>query len=138
MSLFPFATDEEIALASDEVTASSIREYEIDFKTHQLTGRIVEGVDAIGVWANLAIRTKRYHWVIYSWFHGEEFTSLIGNSYSDEYLHSEVQRYLNECLFENEHITAIENLEVSQIKDKLYIKFRMVTDVGSKEVEVNV
>lgn len=45
---------------------------------------------------------------------------------------------MEECLFENEHITGIEDLEVSQIKDVLYIKFRMITDVGSKEVEINV
>ena len=138
MSLFPFATDTEVTLASPEVTASSIREYEIDFKTGRLTGRIVEGVNALCVWAYLALKAKRYRWVIYSWYYGEEYTNLIGYSYSDEYLHSEVQRYLEECLFENEHITGIEDLEVSQIKDVLYIKFKLITDVGSKEVELNV
>ena len=138
MSLFPFATDTEVALASTEVTASSIREYEIDFKTGRLTGKIVEGVDALCVWAYLALKTKRYRWVIYSWYYGEEYTNLIGYSYSDEYLMSEVQRYMEECLFENEHITGVDDLEVSQIKDKLYIKFKLITDVGSKEVELNV
>lgn len=138
MSLFPFVTNEEVTLPSTEVIASSIREYEIDFKTEQLTGRIVEGVDAICVWAYLALKAKRYRWVIYSWYYGEEYTNLIGYSYSEEYLKSEVQRYMNECLLENEHIKDIENLEVSQIKDKLYVKFTLVTDVGSKEVELNV
>ena len=138
MSLFPFATDEEIALVTPEVTASSIREYEIDFKTGKLTGRIVEGVEALYVWAYLALKAKRYRWIIYSWYYGGEHTNLIGYSYSDEYLQSEVQRLLEECLFENEHITGIEDLEVSQIKDKLYLKFKLVTDVGSKEVEVDV
>lgn len=138
MSLFPFATDREIALASTEVTASSIREYEIDFKSGRLTGRIVEGVDALCVWAYLALKAKRYRWIIYSWYYGEEYTSLIGYSYSEEYLKSEVRRYMEECLFENEHITGIDELEVSQIKDKLYIKFTLVTDVGSKEVELDV
>ena len=130
MSLFPFATDEEVALATPEVTASAIREYELDFETGKLTGRIVTGVDAICVWAYLALKAKRYY--------GEEYTNLIGNSYSEEYLHSEVQRYMEECLFENEHITAIEELSVKQINEKLYIKFRLVTDVGSKEVELDV
>ena len=45
---------------------------------------------------------------------------------------------MEECLFENEHITGVEDLEVSQIKDTLHIKFKLVTDVGSKEVEMNV
>lgn len=138
MSLFPFATDTELALAETTVTASSIREYELDFKSGKLTGKIVEGVDALCVWAYLALKAKRYRWVIYSWGYGEEYTNLIGYSYSEEYLHSEVERYMLECLLENEHITGIEDLEVSQIKDKLYIKFKLVTDVGSKEVEMNV
>ena len=138
MSLFPFATNEEIALSSPEVTASSIREYEVDFKSGRLTGRIVEGVDALCVWAYLALKAWRYRWVIYSWGYGNEVYDLIGNSYSEEYLRSECRRYVEECLFENEHITGIEDLEVSQIKDVLYIKFRLITDVGSKEVEINV
>ena len=138
MSLFPFATDEEVSLASTEVTASSIREYGLDFKSGRLTGKIVEGVDALCVWAYLALKAKRYRWVIYSWGYGDEVYDLIGNSYSEEYLRSECRRYMEECLFENEHITGIEDLEVSQIKDVLHIKFRMITDVGSKEVEMDV
>ena len=138
MSLFPFATDTEITLANTEVTASSIREYEIDFKNGRLTGRIVEGVDALYVWAYLALKAKRYRWEIYSWYYGDECTKLIGNSYSEEYLKSEAQRYIEECILENEHITGVKDLEVSQIKDKLTIRFTLVTDVGSKEVELDV
>ena len=138
MSLFPFATDEEIALVTPNVTASSIREYELDFETGRLTGRIVTGVDALCVWAYLALKAKRYRWVIYSWQYGEEYTNLIGYSFDEDYLYSEVKRYLEECLFMNEHITGIENLEVSQVNDVLYIRFKMITDVGSKEVSVYV
>ena len=139
MSIFPFAMeDEEITLTNTEVTASSIREYEIDFKTGRLTGKIVEGVDALCVWAYLALKANRYRWVIYSWTYGEEITNLIGNSHSEEYLYSEVKRYIEDCLLENENITGIDNLEVSHIKDKLTIKFTLITVVGSKEVELNV
>lgn len=138
MSLFPFATNEEIALVTPKVTASSIREYEIDFSTGKLTGRIVEGVDALCVWAYLALKAVRYRWVIYSWGYGSEHMNLIGNSYSEEYLKSEVQRYMEECLFENEHITGVADLEVSQVKDLLRVKFRLITDVGSKEVVMDV
>ena len=130
MSLFPFATTEDLTLTDQEVTASSIREYEIDFEKGTLTGRIVTGVDAL--------KAKRYRWIIYSWGYGDEVYDLIGYSYSEEYLNSEVRRYMEECLFENEHITGVQDLEVSQIKDVLHIKFTLVTDVGSKEVEMDV
>lgn len=138
MSLFPFVTDEEIAQATPEVTASSIREYELDFKTGRLTGRIVTGVDALCVWAYLALKAKRYRWVIYSWQYGEEYTNLIGYSFDEDYLYSEVKRYIEECLFVNEHITGIEDLTVNQVNEMLYIRFRMITDVGSKEVSMDV
>lgn len=138
MSLFPFATDQELALVTPEVTASSIREYGIDFDTGRLTGKIVTGVDALCVWAYLALKAKRYRWVIYSWQYGEEYTNLIGYSFDEDYLYSEVKRYIEECLFINEHITAIEDLEVNQVNEKLHIRFKMVTDVGSKEVTVYV
>lgn len=138
MSLFPFATDEEIALVTPDVTASSIREYELDFATGRLTGRIVTGVDALCIWAYLALKAQRYRWVIYSWQYGEEYTNLIGYSFDEDYLYSEVKRYIEECLFINEHITAIEDLTVFQVKEKLYVKFKLVTDVGSKEVAIDV
>lgn len=138
MSLFPFATDDEIALVTPDVTASSIREYELDFATGRLTGRIVTGVDALCIWAYLALKAQRYRWVIYSWQYGEEYTNLIGYSFDGDYLYSEVKRYIEECLFINEHITAIEDLTVSQVKEKLYVKFKLVTDVGSKEVAIDV
>ena len=67
MSLFPFVTTEDLTLTDQEVTASSIREYEIDFEKGTLTGRIVTGVDALCVWAYLALKAKRYRWIIYSW-----------------------------------------------------------------------
>lgn len=66
MSLFPFVTTEDLTLTDQEVTASSIREYEIDFEKGTLTGRIVTGVDALCVWAYLALKAKRYRWIIYS------------------------------------------------------------------------
>ena len=138
MSLFPFGADEELELDSTEVTASSIREYGLDFESGKLTGKIVEGVEALCVWAYLALKAQRYSWAIYSWYYGEEYTSLIGQSYSDEYLLMEVQRYIEECLLENEHITGVEELEISHVKDTLHIKFKMITDVGSEEVELDV
>lgn len=138
MSLFPFASTEEINLVTPDVTASSIREFEYDFKKERLTGRIVTGVDALCVWAYLALKAKRYRWVIYSWQYGEEYTNLIGYSYDEDYLYSEVKRYIEECLLINEHITGIADLEVVQVKDKLSISFTLVTDVGSKEMMVDV
>lgn len=137
MSLFPFSTT-NVNTATTRAVSSPVREYEIDFTSGRLTGRIVEGVDAIYNWAYLALKARRYKWLIYSWFYGAEHYNLIGYSYSDEYLQSEAKRYIEECLKENEHITGITDLVVSRDKDLLSMRFTLVTDVGSKEVEISV
>lgn len=69
---------------------------------------------------------------------GKEHNPSCGVLLQQKVTNSEVRRYMEECLFENEHITGVQDLEVSQIKDVLHIKFTLVTDVGSKEVEMDV
>ena len=138
MSLFPFVSDEEVALVKPDKTSSSVKEYGLNFETGRLTGKIVTGVDAICVWAYLALKAKRYKWIIYSWQYGEEYTNLIGYSFDEDYLYSECKRYIEECLFVNEHITGIEDLIVNQVNEKLHISFRLITDLGSKEVSLYV
>lgn len=133
MSLFPFI-DDQLELVDEEI--ETIREYELDFTTGKLTGKIVEGVNALAVWAYLALKVRRYNYIIYSWYYGEEYTNLIGYTYSEDYLNSEVKRYIEECLKENKHIKGIDKLTVNHVNDKLNISFRLLTDVG--EVEMNV
>ena len=41
------------------------REYGINFQTGQLTGKIVEGVEAIKVWIWLCLHTERFRQAIY-------------------------------------------------------------------------
>lgn len=52
--MFPFADTE-----SDDITEEEYvpKEYGIDFKTGQLSGKIVEGVDALMVWCWIALHT---------------------------------------------------------------------------------
>lgn len=148
MGLFPFFTDEDdesleleepvVINAEDDTTEEPYREYELDPVTGKLTGRIIEGTDAVAVWALLALRSERYDHTIYSWDFGEEFSAMIGNSYEPDLLQSEVQRMVEECLLVNEHITGIKDLVAEQIDDLLHITFTLVTDQGDAEVDVNV
>lgn len=55
--MFPFEETEE---ETQEENLYIPREYGIDFETGQLSGKMVEGYDALLVWAWLALRTPRY------------------------------------------------------------------------------
>ncbi len=129
---FPFETEE----VEVEESLKIPKEYEIDFTTGQLTGKIVEGVEAIKVWIYNALRTARYRYNIFSWDYGSEVEELIGHSYSQEYLNVEARRMVEDCLLINENITSITGFSISLVNDKLNANFTANTLLG--EVKINV
>ena len=130
MGLFP--TYIESNAATEQTQENKIpKEYEIDFKTGQLTGRIVEGVEAIKVWIWLVLQTPRYRYYIYSWDYGNEFEELIGRGYSEEYINAEAQRMTEDCLLVNEYIESITDFSVGMENDQLTISFTANTIYGT-------
>lgn len=139
--MFPYEEDlEEIEETEDAEEEEEYypKEYDINFNTGKLTGKIAEGARALAVWCYLALQTERYAFHQYSWDYGCEITELIGHNYSDEYVYSEIERMLTECLEVNPYINGIENLQVTREKDTIHIQFRILTDYGKEEVTANV
>lgn len=134
--MFPFIdTDDEDVQESEQYIP---REYGINFETGQLSGKIVEGYDAILVWTWLALHTPRYRYYIYSEDYGQEYEDLIGKSYSSELTQSELERMTEECLMENPYITGIENFSCIKEEEKVKISFSLITTLGDGEVSTNV
>lgn len=134
--IFPFE-DEEAEL-NDEEEEYLPRERGIDFATGQLNGKIVEGVDAVLVWAWMALHTPRFRHYIYSWDYGQEFDTLIGKGYPDAYIKAELQRMVEECLTVNPYIEGIDNFGYKKEGDKVIISFQILTDFGEKGVQMEV
>lgn len=136
--MFPFVdTDNE----DDDIQEEELyipKEYGINFETGQLSGKIVEGYDAILVWAWLALHTPRYRYYIYSEDYGQEYEDLIGKSYSSELTQSELERMTEECLMENPYITGIENFSCIKEEEKVKISFSLITTLGDGEMSTNV
>ena len=133
MGLFPaYIEDEEIV---EELTEEleTPREFGIDFTTGQLTGIIVEGVEAIKVWIYFALQIARYRYFICSWEYGNEIEDLYGKGYSAEHLESEISRMIEECLLENEYIekAVVENTEYKLGKLKAKVT---VTTIYEEEI----
>lgn len=130
---FPFEIEDSNAVINENEV---LREYEIDFKSGRMTGRIVEGLEAIKAWIYLALNVPRYRHVIYSWDYGSELDSLIGQGYTQDHLETEVNRMIEEALLINKNILSIDNLVVAQESDKISVSFTASTIYG--EVEINV
>ena len=133
--MFPFEETEE---ETQEENLYIPREYGIDFETGQLSGKMVEGYEALLVWAWLALRTQRYRYYIYSEDYGQEYENLVGKSYSEELTDSELERMTEECLTENPYITGIENFSCVKQEEKITLTFRLITELGDGEVNTDV
>lgn len=133
--MFPFdIEDDEVDVV--EVEEKERADYEIDFATGCLTGRIITGLDATVQRATLVLNTDRYFYAQYSWFHGHELSTLIGQHYDAAYTKCEVQRMLEEALMEDPDVLGVLNLDCHMEKDTLTGSFILDTIYGRREMYV--
>lgn len=132
MSILPSFMQTQITERTQTANAIIIpKEYGIDFNTGQLTGRIVEGIEAIKVWVWLCLRTQRFRYPIYSWSYGTDMEQYIGQGLTIEYLETDLKDEIEEVLRVNEYITGIENYSCIQTGSKVQIQFTVQTTLGS-------
>ncbi len=131
MSLIPFIS-EQVESKNNDI----YKEYEFDFNSSQLTGKILDGKAALKMWIYKVLLTKRYIYPIYSWDYGQDLEELIGQGYENDYIKSEVERRIQECLMINERIIRCHSFEINLINDKLKVSFTVDTTFG--EVTINV
>ena len=135
--MFPFDIDDaELDVEVEEDKEPS--DYEIDFETGKLTGRIITGLPAIKQWVMIVLGTDKYYYTQYSWDHGCELRDLIGKGFKQDYIESEVKRIITDALSMSKDIKGISNLVVSYEGDTLTAAFTLDTIYGSEEVMVDV
>lgn len=135
--MFPFDIDDaELDVEVEEDKEPS--DYEIDFETGKLTGRIITGLPAIKQWVMIVLGTDKYYYTQYSWDHGCELRDLIGKGFKQDYIESEVKRIITDALSMSNDIQGISNLEVSYEGDTLTVAFTIDTIYGEEEVMANV
>lgn len=114
------------------------KEYGIDFATGQLTGKIVEGKEAIKVWIWNCLKTQRFRYPIYSWDYGTDLEQYIGQTVSEEFLNADCEDEIREAMLVNPYITDIEDFMADFRGTRLNISFTAVTKFGDAEVEHSV
>lgn len=124
MGLFPAYIENEEILDEPIGEIETPREFGINFATGQLTGVIVEGIEAVKVWCYIALQVARYRYFICSWEYGNEIEDLFGKGYSAEHLKSEISRMTEECLLVNG------NIERVKITDERFAKGRFSANIS--------
>lgn len=139
MSILPSFMQTQIADRAQTASAIEIpKEYGIDFTTGQLTGQIVEGIEAIKVWIWNCLHTQRFRYPIYSWDYGADLEQYIGQSVTEEFLNADCEDEIREALLINPNITDIDDFEATFDNGSLSISFTAVTKFGETEVNYDV
>ena len=114
------------------------KEYGIDFETGQLTGEIVEGIEAVKVWIWMCLHTQRFRYPLYSWDYGADLEQYIGQTVTEEFLNADCEDEIREALLVNPYIEEIEDFKASFDNGRLSISFGARTKFGETEVEYSV
>ena len=139
MSLFPFVSN------TDEVKIDNsfplYREVAWDFEKdtpifENGDFKIVEGNEAIKVWAYKALLTPRYNHSIYSWDYGSELMDLIGKAYTPSLTKEEAKRYIKEALEINPYVLEVSVIDTSFNNGLLSASIKLLTIYGESEVTI--
>lgn len=136
--MFPFDLEDDEIDAEEIEEEPEKQEYEVDFKTGKLTGRMISGIEAVKQWLTIALAIDRYKYTQYSWENGAELSSLIGQGYDRDYVDSEAERMIREVASLNEDITNVTSFNIDFTGDRLIIAFKVETIYGEEEMTVDV
>lgn len=110
--------------------------YYIDFDRNRIIGT-VDDIEAVKQAIYLILQTERYESLIYNFYYGTEFDSLIGKS--RELITSELERRIREALLEDDRIVRVTDFTIEFASDKAIVEFTVNTifgDIESIEWEV--
>lgn len=110
--------------------------YYINRNTNRISGYI-DDKNAIVQAIYLILSTERYESVIYNWYYGTEFDSLVGKD--RDFVKSELKRRIAEALLEDDRILDVTDFDITFNKDIANVVFLVETNIGDINInwEVN-
>jgi hypothetical protein len=140
MSLLPSfsITYSNQGTATQTSALASLKEWDVDFDTGQMTGQLVTGTRAVEVWIWKCLQTQRFRHAIYSWQYGSELESYIGKALQQEYIDTDVRLAIEDALLINPEIESITDFDGQLDGDTLHLAITVNTIYGSATVSTEV
>lgn len=109
--------------------------WKLDAARGRIIGRL-DGLEAVKQAAFKILETPRYYYLIYTANYGSELETLIGMN--PTFLKSEAARMIREALTQDDRITSVENIRITNIGDNLLIECMIISSYGSFEINQEV
>lgn len=105
--------------------------YYINSKTGHISS-MIDGKESIIQAVYKALDTEKLGYEIYGWLYGLDMEPFIGQDL--DYIQTNIQSYIEDCLLQDDRINAIQNLIVEQQEiDSCLITFNVDTTEGMIE-----
>ena len=141
-----FPSVDETIQQNTENKSSGTKSYLFDFAKGDFVvqdGKLVacDGIEAIRVWIEKIIRTEKGRFLIYDdteyGCHLEDL--IIGNSYTVEFIESELKREIEEALLQNPQISAVGNFKITRGVNNLTVQMEVfLNGTGANSITVTV
>lgn len=140
-SIFPFIDPQELEQVGDALPLAKEWAWDferLEFKTRNGRMYLVEENEAIKIWIWKLFKTPRFRTLIYNWDYGHELEELIGQGFTEGFLTSEAERYIDEAIEYNlgDYVIDLENIDIDFEGNELTIKFTAITPYGEVEIVV--
>lgn len=125
-------TDNILLENLETVAEQTSRTYCLDIEKNTISN-FCDGVQAMRQTIYCILNTERFNHLIYSWNYGIETEHLIGANTT--YIIPELERVITEALLQDTRIAEVKEFNFDVEKNKVIVKFTVVTTVGDIEIE---
>lgn len=110
------------------------RTYKLDLQRKRMVGK-TDGLDAVKQSVYKILKTERFAHLIYDASYGFEGHGLIGHD--PLFVQSELRRRISEALLQDDRVTDITDFQISLEGDSALVRFTVVSDYGTFDMEVS-
>ena len=138
--LFPFleVTDEEETTIEEEIYTDIAWDFDRNIPiVEDGDFVIVKGLEAVKSWAFRALQTQRAKYLSFTWDYGVDLESFVGKVL-DTKEKIDITTEITDCLMQNKYITNVTDFNFKTDKRKVFISFRIITEYGDFEREVEI
>lgn len=121
---------EDIPIIEEQTVVPDIKpSFLYDFKSGDFVlknGKLVEvqGIEALKVWIEKALRTELGRFRVYNGTgYGTSLDDLIGQNFPVSFFESEIQREINESLLKHPAIESLSTFKLEKSRATLHVKF---------------
>lgn len=125
-------TDDILLDSLQETEEQTSKTYYLNIEKNTIYG-YCEGIEAMKQAIYCILNTERFEHLIYSWNYGIETNHLIGESIT--FVIPEIERIIKEALLQDTRISEVVNFQFEVNKNKVIVKFTVITTIGEIEAE---